>query len=313
LRWGIKELLKRVTAKNSQLDESKAKSMADTILKDPFISDSTFSSFRWLGFASAIQLASAIRLKELKLVLQEKFENFPVDELDRWFDSVMDRITQRFATLMRILTIILAVSFSFGLQLDSFRLVTQLSSSPEMRASLVKISDTIQDQAGDILNKSIPSIFVDAMKKLKESNEIPGTIPESGFKSFDDGEKWLRTQFEPNDSKVNSLVGEYEKLVKDAIPPSFDKLRGQALSIKEEFDKTKFQLIPDKFSWNNISLGWPVNETKRNLWGILASVALLSLGAPFWFNILRNLSNLKPFLSSKLLKEKVEDEQSSGS
>src|SRR6185503_15030850 len=33
---------------------------------------------------------------------------------------------------------------------------------------------------------------------------------------------------------------------------------------------------------------------QRAFWGILASAALLSLGAPFWFNMLKTLSNLRP-------------------
>jgi hypothetical protein len=36
-----------------------------------------------------------------------------------------------------------------------------------------------------------------------------------------------------------------------------------------------------------------------HLWGILASALLLSLGAPFWFNMLKTLSNLRPVLANK--------------
>jgi hypothetical protein len=62
-----------------------------------------------------------------------------------------------------------------------------------------------------------------------------------------------------------------------------------------------FQLIPDPYPtpWYDYStLGW------SHLWGTLASAALLSLGAPFWFNALKTLSNLRPVVASREQKER---------
>ncbi len=39
----------------------------------------------------------------------------------------------------------------------------------------------------------------------------------------------------------------------------------------------------------NVDYEW----TSAKLLGIFISVVLLSLGAPFWFNVLRNLTNLR--------------------
>jgi hypothetical protein len=41
-------------------------------------------------------------------------------------------------------------------------------------------------------------------------------------------------------------------------------------------------------------------RVKRHLAGTLASVLFLSLGAPFWYNALGQLSNLKPAISKKV-------------
>ena len=38
----------------------------------------------------------------------------------------------------------------------------------------------------------------------------------------------------------------------------------------------------------------------QHLLGLLASAALLSLGAPFWFNILKSLTNLRPLLAQEV-------------
>jgi hypothetical protein len=75
-------------------------------------------------------------------------------------------------------------------------------------------------------------------------------------------------------------------------PKDLDELKKEADSIKRQLGQTGFQLIPDPYPgvWN---------FTGDNLWGILAAAALLSLGAPFWFNVLKNLSNLRPILATK--------------
>jgi len=43
---------------------------------------------------------------------------------------------------------------------------------------------------------------------------------------------------------------------------------------------------------------------RRHLLGTLVSIVFLSLGAPFWFNTLRQLSNLKPAISEKVTEPK---------
>jgi hypothetical protein len=44
---------------------------------------------------------------------------------------------------------------------------------------------------------------------------------------------------------------------------------------------------------------WPL----RHLVGILMSIALLSLGGPFWFNLLKQLSDLRPALADEVDKD----------
>jgi hypothetical protein len=40
----------------------------------------------------------------------------------------------------------------------------------------------------------------------------------------------------------------------------------------------------------------PVN---RQFWGILVTVGLLSLGAPFWYNALKTVATLRPILATR--------------
>jgi hypothetical protein len=53
--------------------------------------------------------------------------------------------------------------------------------------------------------------------------------------------------------------------------------------------------------------------TKKELPGLLVAAALLSLGAPFWFNALKTLANLRPLVATREQKEREGQDQSARS
>ncbi|HEY3661127.1 MAG TPA: hypothetical protein VGK91_07860 [Candidatus Udaeobacter sp.] len=65
--------------------------------------------------------------------------------------------------------------------------------------------------------------------------------------------------------------------------------------LKERIDSTGFELLPKGWfaRWPTEKLWW-VNH----LFGLALSAGLLTLGAPFWFNLLKNLMNLRPAVAS---------------
>ena len=71
--------------------------------------------------------------------------------INRWFDSMMDRVSQRFVTQTRIWTIIFSVLVAFALHLDTLKLITQLSTDAEMRSQLVASADALTKKADEVL------------------------------------------------------------------------------------------------------------------------------------------------------------------
>jgi hypothetical protein len=72
--------------------------------------------------------------------------------------------------------------------------------------------------------------------------------------------------------------------------------------VRDILSKTGYQIIPDPYPqpWYK---PWETFGA-REFWGTLVAAALLSLGAPFWFNALKTLTSLRPILAGKLEKEK---------
>jgi hypothetical protein len=88
-----------------------------------------------------------------------------------------------------------------------------------------------------------------------------------------------------------------------------DKLKEQVNSIKDiknDILNAKLQLIPQPYP------GFLVYKFNRHFWGVLAMAGLLSLGAPFWFNILKRMSNLRPVLAGKDEEERKQRKQQEG-
>jgi hypothetical protein len=220
-----------------------------------------------------------------------------VGKLEVLFNTAMDRMSARFALQMRLCTVLFAGVIAIGVQLDSFKLLEQLWSDPEMRASLVNSRDAMLKEAGVVIspaggsdNTSVsadPGAFSAAIATLKTSKpaatEHITDIP-ALFANLSEAVKWLEPKLIGDENAKKALVAEYTRLVSV-------ELKNHATSIQTLLNNSQFQLIPTPFP------KFPP-EGKRHIAGILITWALLSLGAPFWFNALKSLSSLRPILAS---------------
>ncbi len=239
------------------------------------------------------------RAEQINAQVMKSVEQLP-SIVNRWFDSMMDRVSQRFVTHTRIWTIIFSVLIAFSLHLDALKLLTQLSTDAEMRSRLVASADALAKRADEIIvAPANGSSYVQAMKRLIDSHqaELAALGEPSGFTDLVGGREWLSTRLET--AKIQDAEKwqqEYELLVPQAaLLKAADNLR----SIWK--DKLTFQIIPDPYPtpWYNY---W--TPSWLHLWGTLASAALLSLGAPFWFNMLKTLTNLQPVLANREQQER---------
>lgn len=221
-----------------------------------------------------------------------------VGKLEAFFHMAMDRAAQRFARHMRIWTVLLAVLLAFGAHLDSIELLGELWKNPTLRANLVASHEAILDQASVVLAVSedgqpsgspgvSPAILDAAWKKLldKEKDVLGKQATSPPLVSLDETLKWLQTGLNVDDNEKQRLVAEYRSLVLAELQLQFE-------GIRQKLSDAGFQLIPSPYP------GFHYKGT-QNILGILITAALLSLGAPFWFNTLKALSNLRPLAATR--------------
>jgi hypothetical protein len=147
----------------------------------------------------------------------------------------------------------------------------------------------------------LPPSF-DFEKATKESveNEIRAMIEKDPDKS----------------AKPEDLIAEYDQLETEGAY-AFERARKKTFAdLQKKLDEAGFNLIPDSFwsRWDNEHIpGWAESCWTRwiprsvvhvlvHLLGILATAGLLALGAPFWFNLLKNLMSLRPAVATLIEK-----------
>jgi hypothetical protein len=171
------------------------------------------------------RLAAALELRFAQL-----------DKLDAWFESAMDRTSQRFAQSSRVVTVLASVLLCFAIQLDAFKLLTELSTDDRLRTDLVRASEKLEH--------------------------------------------------------------EYEASAADTSPEVKAGI-AQIETIHATLTQAEFKLVPDA------PPTWADYADLKHVWGMLTAAALLSLGAPFWFQSLRTVSNLRPVVAQREEKERT--------
>jgi hypothetical protein len=238
-----------------------------------------------------------------------------VGKLEAWFNSSMDRVSQRFAIQMRLWTVVFAFCLAFGVHLDSLGLFEQISTNSAVRSALVGIRGDVLGEAKAIIPPAAaPSATpataaapatdapvsaevlqgaLTALKTSAPSAAIPDKI-DVGIATVKEVETWLQGKGVPAET-----VGKYRGFVISALVKRAD-------DIDKQLQKAGVDLVPSPYP-GDPKQGWPyrvVHElfqfnNNRNFLGILLTAAFLSLGAPFWYNALKNLSNLRSTVANK--------------
>ena len=235
-----------------------------------------------------------------------------------WFDAVMDRTSQRFVRRARLVTAILSLVTALALHLDAFTLYDRLANDSALRESVVASTKQLVDHADSILDsdsKVVPTAYQSALEELKALSPavIERTIgkeavepitnlpmPATPIASRRDAEIWLFDKLgDISDATKGKALAEYHKKVEAKLSRSLERLRDSALSIKDDLDSTEFRLIPSPYPS-------PLDYFRdgMHLLGTLAMAALLSLGAPFWFDALKKLMSVRPVLAGKVEQER---------
>jgi hypothetical protein len=332
LRWGLKTLFENIDPVVYPQLTANAETVASAVLRHCLISDSVFSDndvAQWIAqrvpwlqrLLARFQLATAIRPDELADILRQTAAIPPralsalsqaaqaqlkteidllleasgnahtmAGNLEEWFGSMMDRVAQRFATYMRLWTVIIASTFAVVSGLNSISLLSELYSNGAFRSALVGTGQQVTATAITVLDpeNALPAALTNALKQTLADTNVTSAPQPPDIQTTAQGIAWIQANV-PEGQRA-AAIDRFNTVSTAA---------SQKLIQEGAQSAAKIISIASKSGADVLKFHWPPNWNFGYLLGVLATAALLSLGAPFWFNALKSMTNLRPILASK--------------
>src|SRR4051812_10455759 len=267
LRWGLAVLIQQLhpsqfqpPGSDSRRLSASAKSLVEDVLSHPFISDSKVPYIKRWELASAVRFDEFIKL--IVLLGSRAAANADIKWLaennrltEPWFNSMMDRVSQRFTMHMRIYTVVISAALVGVIGVDTLHILAMLRNDATLRSGLVSA-------AQDLVKGGAPTAAENQGQNGGGGSAQDALTPQQQVQNFQKSVLALL----PKDQSVGGLLSM-------TWPPTFPP------------------------GWLSSPSRWP---------GILLSMVLLSLGAPFWFNMLKNLTALRPVVAQKQERERAQ-------
>jgi len=229
------------------------------------------------------------------LALAGKKAREQADSLKAWFDTVMDRTSEQFVARTRLVTLFFAVALALSLRIDSLAILRQISTNPDLRARLVQSADATLKLASDVTTKAehdrqLVTEALEAAKLGLPSVQLPDVSDDLVTRG--QARAWIAAGVkDPQDraSFQEAFDLHYDQIIQERTQGLIES----AGKVKEQLTQTELVVVgayDATWAWGSHFIG------------VLMTALFLSLGAPFWFNLLRELGNLRPLLAGKVEK-----------
>lgn len=224
-----------------------------------------------------------------------------VGQLEAWFAATMNRVSTRFTTYARIWTIAFAVLFAAVTGMNSVTLISSLYSHGDFRQQMAGAAPQMLDLTGKVMpagaktpEEAVQSAMTEvytgaAARALTDATATADAKPE-GIQTEDAGKAWI-TAHVADAARQSAALAAFGKEIDAGSKALLEQRAKDGAEVRSILTNASFDVLA--VSWKKGAPIWP------EIPGVLATAALLSLGAPFWFNLLKSLTNLRPLLASK--------------
>jgi hypothetical protein len=193
----------------------------------------------------------------------EKFKH----HLESWFEETMDRASTWYKKHIQFILFFIGLAISIAFNVDTLKIIERLEKDPKLREQLVLQANAFQEAHPD-LDKKLLIQQAENTKFLAQKNKI-----------------------QVNDSLQNKELNDSLQLANYlALKSKRDELLDQASTlIKNDINSVH----------HSLGLGWETYDSSSfrsifySLIGWLVTALALSLGAPFWFDLLNRLMKLR--------------------
>jgi hypothetical protein len=235
------------------------------------------------------------------MALLQEADSRLVAKINGWFDQTIDRVSERFTAATRLITVACSIVVVTAVQLDAIDLINRLSIDEVLRKAVVEKVFELDQRPRDSGKQEKSGDA--ARPKTSAASGSATPVPNPQTKG-------------PNGTPA--MPGRTEEPKgKPAFVPSAPQspIPAQVASGRPASVKTELEYLQDLGLINVLgsSKGWFGRWREVNPIGMILSVFLLSLGAPFWYAALQNLLKLRGVLAVKDDEQRRERQRSRAS
>ena len=202
-------------------------------------------------------------------------------------------LNKRFAGIIRIVSITWALVIAIAFQVNTPDLLKELSVNSEIRTKYSAYADKALEEASEVIQSATQYQNISS----QVLNELSDKYPEQAEKleelsGIGEGKQELLTEME--------MIFEEDPSIGKTIMKDYDVQLVAAYNHAVKNAKNDAQNIIGKLGYFNIDLWSKGNEyyyddkiQYKNIFGVLITAILLTFGAPFWFEQLKNMVKLR--------------------
>lgn len=207
-------------------------------------------------------------------------------KLENWFDNMMDRASGWYKRQVQHILLIIGLFLSIAFNADTFQIAKKLSDDPEARQKVIKMAEDFTDK-----------YYLDSASTLKMKDPNKTVVIDGTPETLDSQGKLSLKAFNAfAASQCDLLKQQRDSLTKPSKEEEY-YCRINKLNNQVDF------LVNDqiKQASNTLGLGWGQSPFKGKdvlaiilkILGWLMTALAISLGAPFWFDLLNKLMNIR--------------------
>lgn len=204
--------------------------------------------------------------------------------LSTWFDNTMTNASEWYKRNMQIMLFFIGLIIAWAFNVNTFKITEKLSIDKDARQQLVQL-------AGDYI-KNNPDASYFNLSKIKVSDSASIDLYNAKLDTL----LAIKSNLEKDIAETQQLLGGGTWL-----PDELKIVNGKPLAVNIEA-----KLLPKVVTENGVAnysfwnkLGYALRMLVFNFLGYATTAVALSLGAPFWFDILNKLMKLKSAVSDK--------------
>lgn len=213
-------------------------------------------------------------------------DNFKL-QLEGWFDRTMEQATEWYKRKIQMLLLILGFILAWVFNADTIAIIKKLSTDNNAREQMVQLATAYVDKNPNISANAVPAAVEDTSVDDKERQKRLASLLS------------VKKELETDIQNANSLLGAGGSFLPDTLNmwdakallaidtdllPEADKI------IK--LDNGNWQCVYGSFS----KICYFVRVGGKHMWGFLITAIAISLGAPFWFDLLNKVMQLRASL-----------------